>query len=166
MASSHPHVLLVVTSHDQLGTNGEKTGFWLEELAAPYIEFTKAGAHVTIASPKGGKPPVDPKSEKSPPEEVVAFLKDEAAVAKLNNSVVLDKVNVDEFNAIFFVGGHGAVYDLAASLTVEKLISTAWVRALLRHVCSPLILHSGKAQGGGRRLPRSRRSCERQEAER
>lgn len=106
---------MVLTSHDELGTTGKKTGFWLEELAAPYYAFLDAGAEITLASPKGGQPPLDPKSDEpdSQTDETRRFHADSAAQAALASTVRLDTVNQETFDAVFYPGGHGPLWDLA-----------------------------------------------------
>lgn len=108
-------ILMVLTSHDELGTTGKKTGFWLEELAAPYYAFLDAGAEITLASPKGGQPPLDPKSDEpdSQTDETRRFHADSAAQAALASTVRLDTVNQETFDAVFYPGGHGPLWDLA-----------------------------------------------------
>ena len=108
-------ILIVLTSHDELGTTGKKTGFWLEELAAPYYAFLDAGAEITLASPKGGQPPLDPKSDEpdSQTDETRRFHADSAAKAALASTVRLDTVNQETFDAVFYPGGHGPLWDLA-----------------------------------------------------
>ncbi|MDE8557873.1 type 1 glutamine amidotransferase domain-containing protein [Pantoea agglomerans] len=108
-------ILMVLTSHDELGTTGKKTGFWLEELAAPYYAFLDSGADITLASPKGGQPPLDPKSDEpeSQTDETRRFHADSAAQAALASTVRLDKVNQETFDAVFYPGGHGPLWDLA-----------------------------------------------------
>ncbi|MCT2417942.1 type 1 glutamine amidotransferase domain-containing protein [Pantoea sp. XY16] len=108
-------ILMVLTSHDELGTTGKKTGFWLEELAAPYYAFLDAGAEITLASPKGGQPPLDPKSDEpdSQTDETRRFHADSAAQAALSSTVRLDTVNQETFDAVFYPGGHGPLWDLA-----------------------------------------------------
>jgi putative intracellular protease/amidase len=108
-------VLMVITSHDQLGNTGRKTGFWLEELAAPYYVFKDAGVEITLASPKGGRPPLDPKSDepKSRTGLTVRFEKDAAAEAQLDKTVRLDSVKQEDFDTVFYPGGHGPMWDLA-----------------------------------------------------
>ncbi|MBJ6751671.1 type 1 glutamine amidotransferase domain-containing protein [Geomonas anaerohicana] len=123
-------ILMVVTSHDKLGDTGEKTGFWLEELAAPYYVFRDAGAKVTIASPKGGMPPVDPKSN-LPDNETEAtrrFKSDQAAQDDLAHSLRLHEVSVNDYDAVFFPGGHGPLWDLAVDPDAIALIE-AFTRA-------------------------------------
>jgi len=108
-------ILIVLTSHDQLGDTGEKTGFWLEELAAPYYVLRDAGAKLTLASPAGGAPPLDPKSE-GPDFQTDAtrrFTVDASAQAQLANTVKLSSIRSDDFDAVFFPGGHGPIWDLA-----------------------------------------------------
>ncbi|GME41822.1 MULTISPECIES: type 1 glutamine amidotransferase domain-containing protein [unclassified Pantoea] len=108
-------ILMVLTSHDELGTTGKKTGFWLEELAAPYYAFLDSGADITLASPKGGQPPLDPKSDEpeSQTDETRRFHADSAAQAALASTVRLDTVNQETFDAVFYPGGHGPLWDLA-----------------------------------------------------
>jgi putative intracellular protease/amidase len=108
-------ILMVLTSHDELGTTGKKTGFWLEELAAPYYAFLDAGVEITLASPKGGQPPLDPKSDEpdSQTDETRRFHADSAAQAVLASTVKLDTVDQEAFDAVFYPGGHGPLWDLA-----------------------------------------------------
>jgi putative intracellular protease/amidase len=107
-------ILMVLTSHDQLGDTGKPTGFWLEEFAAPYYVFKDAGAEVTLASPKGGQPPIDPKSDEpgNQTEAMARFKKDPAAQTVLAHTVKLADVNADEYDALFYPGGHGPMWDL------------------------------------------------------
>lgn len=109
------NILMVLTSHDQLGNTGKPTGFWLEEFAAPYYVFRDAGAEVTLASPKGGQPPVDPKSDEpgNQTEAMERFKKDSAAQEELANTRRLAEVKMDGIDAIFYPGGHGPLWDLA-----------------------------------------------------
>jgi putative intracellular protease/amidase len=108
-------ILMVLTSHDQLGNTGKKTGFWLEEFAAPYYVFKDAGAQLTLASPKGGQPPLDPKSDEpdAQTEATERFRQDPAAQSALASTVVLGTVKAGDFDAIFYPGGHGPLWDLA-----------------------------------------------------
>lgn len=117
-------ILMVLTSHDQLGDTGEKTGFWLEEFAAPYYRFADAGAEITLASPDGGQPPVDPKSdaEDAQTELTKRFKDDSAAQRELANTKKLTDVSVDEFDAIFYPGGHGPMWDMPENSTSIALI--------------------------------------------
>lgn len=107
-------ILMVLTSHDQLGNTGKKTGFWLEEFASPYYVFKDAGAEVTLASPKGGQPPIDPKSD-DPGAQTDAtrrFQSDATAKQHLATTLTLDQVKAGDFDAIFYPGGHGPLWDL------------------------------------------------------
>jgi putative intracellular protease/amidase len=108
-------ILMVLTSHDQLGDTGRKTGFWLEEFAAPYYRFIDAGANVTLASPKGGQPPLDPMSDnpETQSEDTVRFRKDHQAQSLLGATRKLRDLDPDEFDAVFYPGGHGPLWDLA-----------------------------------------------------
>jgi len=117
-------VLIVLTSHDELGDTGRKTGFWLEELAAPYYRFAEAGWEITLASPKGGKPPLDPKSNEPDfqTEQTRRFETDAEATAALANTVRLDSISVDDFDAVFYPGGHGPLWDLAEDADSARLI--------------------------------------------
>lgn len=117
-------VLMVLTSHDQLGNTGEKTGFWLEEFAAPYYVFKDAGAEVVLASPMGGQPPLDPKSDlpEFQTELTHRFKADPAAQQALASTVRLDSVQQQDFDTVFYPGGHGPLWDLAESQTSIALI--------------------------------------------
>ena len=119
-------VLMVITSHDELGNTGRKTGFWLEELAAPYYVFKDAGVDITLASPKGGRPPQDPKSDEPNfrTELTIRFEKDRDAEAQLGKTVRLDSVMQDEFDTVFYPGGHGPMWDLAEDEDSIKLIES------------------------------------------
>jgi len=128
-------VLMIVTSHEKLGSTGTKTGFWLEELAAPYLELSRRGLHVDIASPHGGRPPVDPKSESQPSAAVRAFIDDQAAATKLAHSLKLSEINGD-YDAYFVVGGHGVMWDLSNDSTLAALLSNGYERgSLIAAVC-------------------------------
>lgn len=119
-------VLMVLTSHDQLGNTGRKTGFWLEELAAPYYAFKDAGAEVVLASPKGGQPPLDPKSNEPDfqTEHTHRFEADADATAQLANTLRLDSISQADFDTVFYPGGHGPLWDLAESQTSIALIQS------------------------------------------
>jgi putative intracellular protease/amidase len=119
-------VLMVITSHDQLGNTGRKTGFWLEELAAPYYVFKDAGVEVTLASPKGGRPPLDPKSNEANfrTDLTLRFEKDAVAQAQLDKTVRLDSVRQEDFDTVFYPGGHGPMWDLAEDKHSAKLIES------------------------------------------
>jgi putative intracellular protease/amidase len=119
-------VLIVLTSHDRLGDTGRKTGFWLEELAAPYYRFKEAGWDITLASPEGGRPPLDPKSNEPGfrTEETRRFEADQEAVAALAHTVRLDGVSADDFDTVFYPGGHGPLWDLAEDADSVRLIES------------------------------------------
>ena len=123
-------ILIVLTSHDQLGDTGKKTGFWLEEFAAPYYVLKDAGAAITVASPKGGLPPLDPKSEmpEFQTELTKRFRTDTGAQAELANTKKLADVSADDFDAVFYPGGHGPMWDMADNATSIALIE-AFVKA-------------------------------------
>jgi len=108
---------MVLTSHDQLGNTGRKTGFWLEEFAAPYYVFRDAGVDLTLATPKGGQPPIDPKSDvaENQTPAMARFKHDKSANAALAHTVKLEDVNSADFDTVFYVGGHGPMWDLAES---------------------------------------------------
>jgi len=118
------NILMVLTSHDTLGDTGAKTGFWLEEFAAPYYVLRDAGAKITIASPKGGQPPLDPKSDApdAQTEATERFKKDDAAQQALASTAKLADIDAAEFDAVFYPGGHGPLWDLAESADSKRLI--------------------------------------------
>ena len=121
-------ILVVLTSHDQLGNTGRKTGFWLEEFAAPYYVFKDAGVEMTLASPKGGQPPLDPKSD-DPDAQTDAtrrFGKDKDAQAALASTVKLSTVSAADYDAVFYPGGHGPLWDLAEDPHSIALIETLY----------------------------------------
>ncbi len=115
---------MVLTSHDQLGDTGDKTGFWLEEFAAPYYVFHEAGAAITLASPKGGMPPLDPRSDAEDAQTPATrrFKGDAAAQAALAATLPLAQIDAASFDAVFFPGGHGPMWDLAESADARRLI--------------------------------------------
>jgi putative intracellular protease/amidase len=121
-------ILMVLTSHDQLGNTGKKTGFWLEEFAAPYFTFLDGGASVVVASPKGGQPPLDPKSDtpEGQTELTERFKSDPAAQKVLANTVKLADVSAEGFDAVFYPGGHGPLWDLAEDAKSIALIETLY----------------------------------------
>ena len=139
-------ILMVLTSHDQLGKTGAKTGFWLEEFAAPYYVFKDAGATITLASPLGGQPPLDPKSDDAASQTAWTerFKADPAAQALLASTHKLSSVKADEFDAVFYPGGHGPLWDLAedsASIALievmlaagKPVVAVCHAPAVLRH---------------------------------
>lgn len=119
-------ILMVLTSHADLGNTGEKTGFWIEEFAAPYYAFADAGVEVTLASPMGGMPPVDPKSELEDfqTEATKRFNADSVTQSKLANTDVLSDINASDYDAVFYPGGHGPLWDLTNSVHSIRLIET------------------------------------------
>ena len=143
-------ILMVLTSHDALGDTGKKTGFWLEEFAAPYYVLKDAGADITLASPKGGQPPLDPKSDEpdAQTDATRRFKDDAAANAALASTHRLSEVSADQFDAVFYPGGHGPLWDLAedpASIALIEAFASAdkpvgavcHAPAALRHVKGP-----------------------------
>lgn len=120
-------ILMVLTSHDTLGDTGEQTGFWLEEFAAPYYVLKEAGAEITLASPAGGQPPLDPKSadESAQTDDTRRFNADAEAKAQLAATKRLDTVSIDDFDGVFYPGGHGPLWDLAESADSRALIEAA-----------------------------------------
>lgn len=143
-------VLMVLTSHDELGNTGRKTGFWLEELASPYYVFKDSGATITLASPNGGQPPIDPRSNEpgSQTERTRRFNDDADALAQLASTVRLDSVNQADFDTLFYPGGHGPMWDLAEDRNSIELIESFFAAGkmvalvchapgVLRHVVNP-----------------------------
>jgi len=145
-------ILMVLTSHNELGNTGEKTGFWLEEFAAPYYTFLDAGAELVLASPLGGQPPLDPKSDlpdfQTPATE--RFKQDEQAQQVLANTVKLEDVSQADFDAVFYPGGHGPLWDLAESDQSIALIEAfAQAGKPISFVChAPGVLRRVKAANG------------------
>ena len=119
-------LLMVLTSHDQLGNTGRTTGFWLEEFAAPYFVFRDAGVDLTLASPKGGQPPVDPKSDlpENQTPAMARFKQDEKAQEALAHTAKLAEMKSEDFGTVFYVGGHGPMWDLAESPTSIALLES------------------------------------------
>lgn len=117
-------VLIVLTSHDRLGDTGESTGFWLEELAAPYYVFEEAGAEITLASPRGGQPPLDPKSEEpeNQTDSTRRFRADPEATRRLASTRTLVELSASDYDAVFYPGGHGPLWDLARDPTSIALL--------------------------------------------
>ncbi|MFH7409245.1 MULTISPECIES: type 1 glutamine amidotransferase domain-containing protein [Acinetobacter] len=145
-------ILIVLTSHDQLGETGKKTGFWLEELAAPYYTFIDAGADVTLASPAGGQPPLDPKSNEpdAQTETTKRFEADDVAMQALANTHKLSDVLNQNFDAVFYPGGHGPLWDLANDQNSISLIEqTLQVNKPVALVChAPGVLRDVKNAEG------------------
>ncbi len=119
-------ILMVLTSHDQLGNTGRKTGFWLEEFAAPYFVFKDAGVQLTLASPKGGQPPIDPKSDlpENQTPAMTRFKQDEQAKKILSQTVKLADMKSEDFDTVFYPGGHGPMWDLAESSDSINLLES------------------------------------------
>ena len=145
-------ILMVLTSHDQLGTTGKKTGFWLEEFAAPYYVFKDAGADITVVSPAGGQPPLDPSSDAADAQtdSTRRFKADKNAQAVLANTGKLASVSGDQFDALFYPGGHGPLWDLAESADSIKLIeSMSTAGKTISAVChAPAVFRHTKAADG------------------
>ena len=146
------NILMVLTSHDQLGNTGKKTGFWLEEFAAPYYAFKDAGADITLVSPQGGQPPLDPKSDEpdAQTEATHRFKADPQAQAALAHTGKLSDVSGDGFDALFYPGGHGPLWDLAEDADSIRLIeSMAATGKIVSAVChAPGVLRHAKAADG------------------
>lgn len=119
-------ILFVLTSHDQLGNTGEKTGFWIEEFASPYYYLVDKGVDVILASPKGGQPPIDPTSDKpeNQTESTIRFKADKELQEKLSKTHQLSEVSAEDYDAVFYPGGHGPLWDLAESEVSAKLIES------------------------------------------
>ena len=155
------NVLMILTSHDKLGDTGKKTGFWLEEFAAPYYVLLDARAEITLASPAGGQPPLDPQSD-LPAAQTAAtqrFKKDDAAQKALGNTTRLAEIDADGFDAIFYPGGHGPLWDLAENADSQRIIGTfiAGDRPLAAVCHAPAIFKhprgaDGKSLVSGRRV--------------
>ena len=138
-------ILMVLTSHDQLGNTGRKTGFWLEEFAAPYFVFMDAGVELTLASPKGGQPPIDPKSDlpENQTPAMTRFKQDQAAQKALAQTVSLADMKAENFDTIFYVGGHGPMWDLVDNpdsiALIESFYNSGKPVAAVCH--APAVLH-------------------------
>jgi putative intracellular protease/amidase len=156
-------ILMVLTSHDELGSTGKKTGFWLEEFAAPYYVFKDAGAEITLASPKGGQPPLDPKSDEKDSQTAATerFRADKEAQNALAHTRILRDLFANDFDAVFYPGGHGPLWDLAEDRISIFLIESMYAQgkpvaavchapAVFRHAKSPdgAPLVQGKAVTG------------------
>jgi putative intracellular protease/amidase len=145
-------ILVVLTSHDRLGDTGEPTGFWLEELAAPYYAFLDAGAELTLASPKGGQPPLDPKSNTPDfqTDDTRRFEADATANAALASTLRLVDVNAADYDAVFYPGGHGPMFDLVSDAKSIRLIEDFWAAdKIVSAVChAPIALANTKDASG------------------
>lgn len=144
-------IVMVLTSHDQLGNTGRKTGFWLEEFAAPYFVFRDAGVQLTLASPTGGQPPIDPKSDlpESQTDAMARFKRDVGAQQALSQTVKLADVKAEDYDSIFYVGGHGPMWDL-----VDNPVSIALIESFYNSgkpvaaVChAPAVFHQVTYKG-------------------
>ena len=153
-------VLMVLTSHDQLGNTGRKTGFWLEEFAAPYFVFRDAGVDLTLASPKGGQPPIDPKSD-LPDEQTPAmarFKQDARAQKELSQTVKLSDMKSEDFDTVYFVGGHGPMWDLVdnpdAIALIESFYNSGKPVAAVCHSAAVLhrVMYRGEPLVKGKRV--------------
>ena len=146
------NILVVLTSHDRLGETGHQTGFWLEELATPYYVFKDVGAVVTLASPDGGKPPLDPKSDDVSAETpaTIRFKADTVANEQLANTAKLQDVDASNFDAVFYPGGHGPLWDLIDNEQSIKLIEAFWTQGKpVSAVChAPIALVNAKDENG------------------
>ena len=144
-------ILMVLTSHDILGDTGRKTGFWLEEFAAPYFVFRDAGVDLTLASPKGGQPPIDPKSDlpENQTEAMTRFKQDDAAKKALSSTRKLADMKSQSFDTIFYVGGHGLMWDLVDKPDSIRLIESFYNSGKpVAAVChSPAVFHRVMHQG-------------------
>ncbi|RUO66464.1 Putative intracellular protease/amidase [Pseudidiomarina planktonica] len=145
-------ILMVLTSHDKLGDTGNKTGFWVEEFAAPYYTFIDAGIEVVLASPAGGQPPIDPNSEQSDAQTDATkrFYNDEVTLKKLSETVPLNDVSTTDFDGIFYPGGHGPLWDLTFDKKSQYLIESFWAQGKpVAAVChAPAVLLGAKSAGG------------------
>ena len=145
-------VLIVLTSHSELGNTGHKTGFWIEEFAAPYYTLHEAGAEITIASPKGGQPPIDPKSDEPGAQTpaTIRFKADAALQELLANTKSLNEISADDFDGVFYPGGHGPLWDLTNDEASIKLIEAFWKsRKPVAAVChAPAVLLNVKDEFG------------------
>ena len=145
-------ILIVLTSHSALGNTGEKTGFWVEEFATPYYFLADAGAEITIASPNGGQPPVDPKSETADSQtpSTERYYKDNALLDKVAHSLKLSDVKEKDYDAVFYPGGHGPLWDLATDKISIKLIEDFYNHQKpIAFVChAPAALINTKAENG------------------
>jgi putative intracellular protease/amidase len=153
-------VLMVLTSHEALGDTGNKTGFWLEEFAAPYYAFLDSGAEITLASPAGGQPPVDPNSaaEDAQTDDTRRFEADARAKAALANTERLADINIDAYDAVFYPGGHGPLWDLSEDVDSIALIEKAYNDGkVVSAVChAPAVFRKIK-DGSGAALVKGRR---------
>jgi putative intracellular protease/amidase len=153
-------ILMVLTSHDQLGDTGRKTGFWLEEFAAPYFVFRDAGVQLTLASPKGGQPPIDPKSDlpEAQTPAMIRFKQDEVAQKQLSQTVKLADMKAEDFDNVFYSGGHGPMWDLVDNpnsiALIEAFYSSGKPVAAVCHSSAVFhrVTHNGEIIVKGKRV--------------
>jgi putative intracellular protease/amidase len=153
-------IVMVLTSHDQLGNTGRKTGFWLEEFAAPYFVFRDAAVDLTLASPKGGQPPIDPKSDlpENQTRAMARFKQDDVAKKALARTIKLEDVDAEDYDTVFYVGGHGPLWDLAESpvsiALLESFYDSGKPIALVCHSPGVLrhVMHDGAPLVKGKRV--------------
>jgi putative intracellular protease/amidase len=145
-------IVIVLTSHSKLGNTNEKTGFWIEEFATPYYIFKEAGAQITLASPKGGQPPIDPKSDapENQTDATIRYKKDEDLLKLMANTVKLEGLSAKNFDAVFYPGGHGPLWDLATDKNSIQLIEEFWdAKKPVATVChAPSVLLNVKDEEG------------------
>lgn len=145
-------ILMILTSHDELGNTGAKTGFWLEEFASPYYAFKDENAEITLASPKGGQPPLDPKSDEADAQTDATrrFKDDLSAQTMLANTLLLKNICADDYDAVFYPGGHGPLWDLAEDKHSIAIIETMFnAKKPVAAVChAPAVFRHTKAKNG------------------
>lgn len=145
-------ILIVLTSHSKLGNTDGKTGFWIEEFATPYYIFHEAGAQITLASPKGGQPPIDPKSDtpENQTQATIRYKKDSVLLGLIANTLKIEEIDSDNFDAIFFPGGHGPLWDLTTDEDSISLIEEFWdAKKPVVSVChAPSVLLNVKDENG------------------
>ena len=145
-------IVIVLTSHSKLGNTDQKTGFWIEEFATPYYIFKEAGAQITLATPNGGQPPIDPKSDtpENQTESTIRYKKDESLLNLMANTIKLQDISAKNFDAVFYPGGHGPLWDLATDKNSIKLIEDFWdAKKPVATVChAPSVLLNVKDEDG------------------
>lgn len=145
-------IVIVLTSHSQLGNTDGKTGFWIEEFATPYYIFKEAGAKITLASPNGGQPPIDPKSDspENQTESTIRYKKDEELLHLMANTTKLEAISATNFDAVFYPGGHGPLWDLTTDKNSIELIQDFWdAKKPVASVChAPSVLLKVKDEDG------------------
>ena len=145
-------IVIVLTSHSKLGNTDGKTGFWIEEFATPYYIFKAAGAKITLASPNGGQPPIDPKSDtpENQTESTIRYKNDEKLLKLMSNTTQLQAISPKDFDAVFYPGGHGPLWDLTSDKNSIKLIEDFWdAKKPVATVChAPSVLLNVKDEDG------------------